>query len=57
MVDRFAVNWRTARLDEATRELLEYTERLTARPASVDAADIERLRYQGFDDAAISSCV
>jgi uncharacterized peroxidase-related enzyme len=57
MVDRFANNWRTARLDEPTRELLEYTERLTARPGAVGAADIERLRRHGFDDAAISSCV
>jgi len=37
-VDRFAINWRTARLDEPTRELLEYTERLTARPGAVGAA-------------------
>lgn len=57
MVDRFTINWRTARLDEPTRELLEYTERLTNKPSSVDSADIERLRYHGFSDAAISSCV
>ena len=44
-------------MDEPTRELLEFTERITAKPGSVDSADIQRLRYQGFDDAAISSCV
>ncbi|MFV1962046.1 MAG: carboxymuconolactone decarboxylase family protein [Acidimicrobiia bacterium] len=57
MVDRLAVNWRTARLDEPTRELLEFTERITAKPSSIDAADVERLRQQGFDDPGISSCV
>jgi alkylhydroperoxidase family enzyme len=37
--------------------LLEFTERITAKPGAIDAADVERLRRHSFDDAAISSCV
>lgn len=55
MVDRFADDWRSAGLDDATGALLEYAEKLTASPASVDRDDIEGLRSHGFDDAAISS--
>lgn len=57
MVDRFAVDWRTAGLDGATTALLAYTEKLTETPALVGAEDIEELRRCGFDDTGISSCV
>lgn len=57
MVDRFVVDWRTAGLDEATKALLEYTEKLTDEPASVGSKDVATLEQNGFDDAAISSCV
>lgn len=57
MVDRFAIDWRTAGLDEATESLLAYTEKLTEAPASVGAEDIYVLRDHGFGDEAISSCV
>lgn len=56
-MDRFVVDWRTAGLDETTKALLEYAEKLTDEPASVGAKDIATLRQNGFDDAAISSCV
>ena len=55
MVDRFAVDWRSAGLDEPTRALLEYTEKLTRRPSSVGRGDMAVLRGHGFDDLAISS--
>ena len=55
MVDRFAEDWRTAGLDDATTALLEYTEKLTYEPASVGKGDIEDLRRHGFDDQGISS--
>lgn len=55
MVDRFAVDWRSAGVDVATSRLLEYAEKLTHSPASITAADIERLRSAGLDDQAISS--
>ena len=37
----------------ADRELLAYSDKLTRTPSAIDAADIERLRSLGFDDAAI----
>jgi uncharacterized peroxidase-related enzyme len=57
MVDRFASDWREAGLDEPTRALLAFTEKLTDECAAVSRADVEELRSHGFDDAAISSCV
>jgi uncharacterized peroxidase-related enzyme len=57
MVDRFAQDWRSAGLDDATMALLHFAERLTDDCASVNADDVARLRQHGFDDRAISSCV
>ena len=57
MVDRFAEDWRTAGLDEATAALLEYAEKLTEDPSRVGGSDIATLRSHGLDDAAISSAV
>jgi uncharacterized peroxidase-related enzyme len=57
MVDRFAVDWRTAGLDAATSALLEFAERLTDDCAAVGREDVEVLRSHGFDDQGISSCV
>ena len=55
MVDRFAFDWRTAGLDEATGALLEFTEKLSEDPGSVGASDTAGLRAHGFDDKGISS--
>jgi uncharacterized peroxidase-related enzyme len=52
-VDRFATDWRTARVDAQTRALLEYAEKLTREPRACGAADIERLRDSGWSDRAI----
>jgi uncharacterized peroxidase-related enzyme len=57
MVDRFAEDWRSAGLDDATMALLLFAERLTDDCASVNAEDVAQLREHGFDDRAISSCV
>ena len=35
------------------RTMLDYAEKLTRTPASIRAADIDRLRAVGFDDRAI----
>jgi alkylhydroperoxidase family enzyme len=35
------------------RALLAYADKLTRTPSAIDAADIDRLRSFGFDDAAI----
>ena len=57
MVDRFAEDWRSAGLDDATKALLLFAERLTDECAAVGADDVASLRAHGFDDRAISSCV
>ena len=57
MVDRFAVDWRTAGLDEPTSALLDFARKLTDECAAVDREDVEVLRSHGFDDQGISSCV
>jgi uncharacterized peroxidase-related enzyme len=49
----FATTWRTYELDERTRTLLDYAEKLTKTPSTIDDADIESLRRAGWDDAAI----
>ncbi len=53
MVDRFAVDWRTAGLDPATTALLEYTDKLTRTPQQCDETDVIALRAAGWDDRAI----
>ena len=35
------------------RAMLDYAEKLTLDPGAMEAADVERLRDQGFDDRAI----
>jgi uncharacterized peroxidase-related enzyme len=57
MVDRFARDWRSAGLDDATNALLVFAERLTDDCASVTPENIDELRFHGFDDQGISSCV
>jgi uncharacterized peroxidase-related enzyme len=56
-VDRFAEDWRSAGLDDATMALLLFAELLTDGCAAVGADDVASLRARGFDDRAISSCV
>jgi len=53
MVDRFAVDWRTAGLDNATAALLEYTDKLTRTPELCREQDIGMLRKAGWDDRGI----
>ena len=57
MVDRFAEDWRSAGLDDATTALLLFAERLTDECAAVGADEIAALRAHGFENRAISSCV
>ena len=48
MVDRFAEDWRSAGLDEATTALLLFAELLTDECAAVGADEIAALRAHGF---------
>jgi alkylhydroperoxidase family enzyme len=49
----FATTWRTYDLDEKTRALLEYAEKLTKSPAMIDDGDIESLRLSGWSEEGI----
>ena len=51
------VDYRAATLDRRTRALCDFAAKLTRAPATVSAADIEALRTQGLDDAAISDAI
>ena len=48
-----ALDYREADLPARDRVLLDYAVALTCEPAERTAADVERLREYGFDDAAI----
>ena len=48
-----ARDWRSAPLDEPTRALCAYAEKLTLRPAEMGAGDVDALRAAGFDDRGV----
>ena len=50
-------DWRSAPIDERTRAMLAFIERLTLDPDSVDAADVVPLRRAGLSDAAIEDAI
>ena len=49
----FATTWRTYDLDEKTRCLLAYAEKLTKTPALIEDGDIDSLRAAGWSEEAI----
>jgi uncharacterized peroxidase-related enzyme len=49
----FATTWRTYDLDEKTRALLDYAEKLTKAPSTIEDADFEELRRAGWDEEGI----
>jgi len=49
----FATTWRTYDLEAKTRALLEYAEKLTKAPATIEDADVDALRSAGWDDDGI----
>jgi len=53
-VQALVTDWRTASaVRERLAAILAYAERLTLAPASVEAADIDRMRDAGLDDEVI----
>ena len=48
-----ARDWRSADLGDADRALLEYTEKLTREPWTVEQEDIDGLKGHGFDERAV----
>ena len=49
----FTTTWRTYELDDKTRTLLEYAEKLTEAPGLVQDEDVQLLRAAGWDQQAI----
>jgi uncharacterized peroxidase-related enzyme len=49
----FASTWRQYDLDEQTRELLAYAQKVTEAPAMIGDGDIDRLKHVGWDDRGI----
>ena len=47
-------NWRAASLDDPTRALLTYAEKLTLSPGEMTQADVDLLRAQAFTDRDIT---
>jgi alkylhydroperoxidase family enzyme len=49
----FATTWREYDLDLKTRALLEYAEKLTSEPMTIEDRDIDALAAAGWDDRGI----
>jgi uncharacterized peroxidase-related enzyme len=46
-------DWRTAAIDDRERVMLDYVEKVTLRPVSIQREDLDALRAVGFDDVGI----
>jgi uncharacterized peroxidase-related enzyme len=57
LVDRVAIEWETAGLDDQTLAMVKFAGKLTSAPAEIGEVDIALLRDVGLDDRGISSCV
>ena len=51
------VDYRTAKLDAATRALLDFATKLTRAPAAMAEDDVARLRAVGFSERAMLDAV
>lgn len=50
-------DWRHAPLEERTRAMLAFLEKLTLAPETLTAADVAPLRQAGLSDAAIEDAI
>ncbi len=57
LVAHAAHDYRGAALAPSTRALCDFAVKLTAQPAAIGHADVELLRAQGWDDAAIHDAI
>tara|TARA_R110002126_G_scaffold107530_4_gene243036 strand:- start:14673 stop:14933 length:261 start_codon:yes stop_codon:yes gene_type:complete len=57
VADVVAMDWSEAGLSTVDQALCEYAEKLTMTPAKMTQVDIDRLRDQGLDDAAIHNAI
>jgi uncharacterized peroxidase-related enzyme len=51
--DQVSANYRAAEVTERERAMLDFAVKVTRESAAVEAADLARLRHQGFSDADI----
>jgi uncharacterized peroxidase-related enzyme len=51
--EMLVMNWRVARLDDRTRAMLVFAEKVTVSSATIEEADRDGLRAQGFTDRDI----
>lgn len=51
--EMLVMNWRVARLDDRTRAMLAFAEKVTVSSATIEEADRDGLRAQGFTDRDI----
>lgn len=49
----FATSWRNYELDEKTRILLAYAEKLTKTPSQIEDGDVDALREAGWSEDGI----
>jgi len=53
LVNALQADYRSAPLEPADRAMLDYVDKLTREPWTMNAEDVEALGRAGFDDAAI----
>ena len=53
LTHEFATTWPTYDLDQKTRVLLAYAQKLTQTPSQMEDADVAALRAAGWDERAI----
>ncbi|GMR11618.1 MAG: hypothetical protein BMS9Abin28_2454 [Anaerolineae bacterium] len=53
MVEKLKQDYRSAELSDPDRAMLDYAVKLAEAPWAMEQGDIDRLRRQGFSDAAI----
>ncbi len=53
LTPEFATTWRTYDLDEPSRALLGYAEKLTKAPGELEDADFDTLHESGWDEDAV----
>ena len=57
MVEAIKTDYRTAKLDEATRAVLDFVVKLTRRPGEMRPSDLDALRQHGLSELVLHDIV
>jgi uncharacterized peroxidase-related enzyme len=57
LTEAIKTDFRQAAMDEPTRKMLEYVERVTLTPADIEETEVEELKRHGFTDEDIFDIV